>query len=516
VADSLRNLLRLLRLTRILARYGSLDLLNLVGFGSLGRMLARLLPGPPPVITALRRGQRIAAALQELGPAFIKFGQTWSTRADLVGEEIAADLAMLRDRLPAFPVAETRAAIGRSLGRPADELFRSIEEDPIAAASIAQVHRAVTADGREVAVKVLRPGIEAAFRRDIALFLWLARLAERTQPRMRRLRPVDVVRRFAEGTEREMDLTLEAAAASEVRDNFAGDPGYRVPAVDWSLTAPRVLTLERVGGIGIAERDALLAAGVDLEALVGNLLRIFLLQVFRDGFFHGDMHPGNLFVEPSGTIVAVDFGIMGRLDLASRRYLAELMLAFLRRDYWRAAEVHFEAGYVPADQPLDTFAQACRAIGEPVLGRPANEISIARFLAQLLRTADRFKMEAQPQLLLLQKTMVVAEGVARGIDPTVVFWEKAEPVIAEWIRDNLGPLARGVELGRRALQALARIPSLVADTERLVDEARRNGLRLHPDTVRALAERRGVRPIHWPWAALAGAVLLALGYCAAG
>ncbi|MBM3502317.1 MAG: 2-polyprenylphenol 6-hydroxylase [Alphaproteobacteria bacterium] len=514
---SLRHIVRLIRLARILARHGTLDLLGLVGLGALAKALRPILPKPAPAIATLRRGQRIAAALQEMGPAFIKFGQTWSTRADLVGEEVAEDLAMLRDRLPPFPVEETRRAIEQAFSRPVADLFQSIDAVPVAAASIAQVHFAVTSDGREVAIKVLRPAIEQAFRRDIALFAWLARLAERTQPGMRRLRPVDVVKRFSDGTEREMDLTLEAAAASELADNFRDDPLYLVPAVDWSRTATRVLTLERVHGLNIADRPGLIAAGIDLEALVTNLLRVFLLQVFRDGFFHGDMHPGNLLVRDDGALVAVDFGIMGRLDLPSRRYLAELMLAFLRRDYVRAAEIHFEAGYVPADQSLAAFAQACRAMGEPVLGRPANEISIARFLAQLLRTTERFKMETQPQLLLLQKTMVVVEGVARSIEPSVVFWEKAEPVIAEWIRDNLGPVRQAADGARRALAALRRLPGLVDEAEGLLAESRRNGLRLHPETVQALSsQRRPYRSIEVVLAMIAGAALLALGYCAGG
>ncbi|MSO64983.1 MAG: 2-polyprenylphenol 6-hydroxylase [Alphaproteobacteria bacterium] len=496
-------MLRLTHIARVLARYGSADLLNFVGAGPWPARIARFLfPGPSALTARRRRGERIAAALQELGPAFIKLGQTWSTRADLIGEEIAGDLALLRDRLPPFPTAEARAAIEKDLGRPIAELFAHIDDEPLAAASIAQVHSAVTSDGRPVAVKVLRPGIEQAFRHDIDLFLWLAQLAERSQPAMRRLRPVAVIRRFAESTEREMDLTLEAAAASEIRQNFEGDPTYQVPAVDWERTGRRVLTAERMSGINIADRDALVGAGIDLGDVVGHLLRSFMLQVFRDGLFHGDMHPGNLFVDAEGHLIAVDFGIMGRLEFDDRRYLAELMLAFLRRDYWRVAEVHFEAGYVPFDQSLESFAQACRAIGEPVLGRPASQISVARLLAQLLRTTEKFQMETQPQLLLLQKTMLVTEGVARSLDPSVIFWEKAEPVIAQWIRENLGPEARLREALKGPIQVLRRLPPLLAKAESLLHDARRQGLRLHPDTIRALAEHRGRPSPVWrylPW-----------------
>jgi ubiquinone biosynthesis protein len=287
-----------------------------------------------------------------------------------------------------------------------------------------------------------------------------------------------------------MDLSLEAAAASELAQNFEDDDTFVVPEVDWSRTGPRVLTLERVEGVSLGSRDALVDAGVDLDVVVTNLLEGFLHQVFRDGFFHGDMHPGNLFADAAGNILAVDFGIMGRLDLKDRRYLADLMLAFLTRDYWRAAEVHFEAGYVPADQSLDAFAQACRAIGEPVLGKPANEISIARLLAQLLRVTEQFQMETQTQLLLLQKTMVVAEGVARSLDPEIVFWEKAQPVIEEWMAGHMGPAARVRDSVSSSFRVLRQLPGVVESAQSLVNQIAEDGLRLHPDTVREIAHEQ--------------------------
>lgn len=481
---AVRNLVRLVGIARILGRYRALFLLRVVGMGALEPAL-RIFFWPRRDTRTMRPGERIAAALQDLGPAFIKFGQTWSTRPDLIGPDIAADLATLRDRLPPFPTAQAIATIEKELDKPLAAVFQAFGE-PVAAASIAQVHYATTAEGREVAVKVLRPGIEQRFQRDIDLFFWLAGLAESAAPSMRRLRPVAVVQKFADGTAIEMDLTLEAAAADEVAENFTGDPTYQVPAVDWERTSQRVLTLQRIAGISVGDRDAIAAAGIDPQVVVRNLLWGFLHQVFRDGFFHGDMHPGNLFVDAEGNILAVDFGIMGRLDLQTRRYLADLMLAFLTRDYRRAAEVHFEAGYVPSDKSLDAFAQACRAIGEPVLGRPAHEVSIARLLGQLLRTTETFAMETQPQLLLLQKTMVVAEGVARSLDANVVFWELAQPVIEEWMWDNMGPAARLRDSLTKGAELARRLPEVVATAERVLVQAQERGLRLHDDTLRAI------------------------------
>ena len=356
-------------------------------------------------------------ALQELGPSFVKFGQSLSTRADLVGEDLAADLAELQDHLPPFPSHQARDIIAREFDLPIEELYSEFDDEAIAAASIAQVHYAVTAEGRHVAVKILRPGVEQAFQRDLDLFYWFAEIMERLQPAFRRLRPVDIVRTFNETVDLEMDLRLEAAAASELAEQFENDPNYRVPEIDWQRTQRQVLTAERIHGIPIDDRESLIDAGHDLEEIAGKVLVIFLKQVFRDGFFHADMHAGNLFVDENGNIVAVDFGIMGRLDRESRRFVAELLLAFLVGDYRRAAEVHFEAGYVPAHESVEAFTQACRSIGEPHtrqagqrdLGGPAS--------AQLFRITETFAMPTQPQLLLLQKTMMMVEGACRRLAP---------------------------------------------------------------------------------------------------
>ena len=284
----------------------------------------------------------------------------------------------MQDRLPPFSGQQARALIEAEFEQPLPNLFRSFDDTAVAAASIAQVHFAVTTDGREVAVKVLRPGIARAFARDIDLFLWLARLTERTQPSLRRLKPVEVVETLAQSVELEMDLRFEAAAASELAENFAGDPSFRVPRIDWLRTGRTVLTTERIAGIRVDDRETLLAAGHSIDDLLSNAAGAFFKQVFRDGFFHADLHPGNMFVDRDGALAVVDFGIMGRLDRQTRYYLADMLLGFLSGDYRRVAEVHFDAGYVPRRRSIDAFTQACRSIGEPILGRPLNEISIAR------------------------------------------------------------------------------------------------------------------------------------------
>ena len=507
---ALRNLARLLAIARILARHDALFPLELLGLGPLVPAIARLVsrrgvPGRP--------GERLSVALNELGPSFIKLGQALSTRPDLIGAAMADDLANLQDRLPPFPGSQARAMIEAAFGAPLDELYESFDDDPVAAASIAQVHLATTVEGVPVAVKVLRPGVEQAFARDLDLIYWLAELIERTQPAWRRLKPVEVVRTIAASVAIEMDLRLEAAAASELAENLADDDGFRVPAVDWRRTAERVLTLERIAGIPIDEREALIAAGHDLGAIVEKASRAFFNQTFRDGFFHADLHPGNLFVDADGDIVAVDFGIMGRLSKETRRYLAEMLLGFLIGNYGRVADVHFEAGYVPAHQSRDAFVQACRAIGEPILGRPLSEISPARLLGQLFRVTETFEMATQPQLLLLQKTMMLAEGLSRRLDPEANIWVLAQPPIEDWARDNLGPEARIADATAEAIATVQRLPKLVKDAEATLADLAEGGLKLHPETVRALggnAGRRGGRPLFWAGLIALAAIFLAL------
>jgi ubiquinone biosynthesis protein len=496
-----RNLARLVGIARTLARYDALEGLEALGVMPALTWSLRRLGRPRRDMAGKRLGERLAAAAQALGPSFIKLGQALSTRADLLGEECAGDLVRLRDRLPPFPGSQARDIVARELGHEIDELFESFDEEPVAAASIAQVHFAVTSDGREVAVKVLRPDIEKAFTRDLELLFWLARLIERTQPKWHRLRPVAAVQVFADVVAVEMDLRLEGAAAAELAENFADDPGYRVPAVDWPRTARRVLTTERVHGIPIDRRDALIAAGHDLDAVLEIAARTTFNQVFRDGFFHGDPHPGNVFVDADGRINVVDFGIMGRLDRDTRRYLAEMLLGFLTGDYARVAEVHFRAGYVPADKSVGAFTQACRSIGEPIMGLSAGEISVARLLAQLFQITETFGMATQPHLLLLQKVLMVSEGVGRGLNPDANMWQLARPLIEDWAAQTMGPEARVLAAAEAAIDTAQRLPRLLARGERMLDHLAA-GQAPNPGNPRRPA------PGPWAWPLLIGAALL--------
>ncbi len=441
-------------------------------------------------------GRRLAAALTRLGPSYIKLGQVLATRSDMVGPHVARGLSDLHDRMGPFPDRVARAAIESAFGVPARSLFSEFGP-PIAAASIAQVHKAaVQEDGqrREVAVKILRPGIERRFRHDLDSFYTGARLAERLRPSLRRLRPVDLVRTLDESMQSELDLRIEAAAAEEMARNTQGDEDFRVPKIDWARTSRRIMTSEWIEGIPLNDLERLHACGHDLSALARSVLQSFLRHAVRDGLFHADMHPGNLFADTKGRLVAVDFGIMGRLDRSTRRFMADTLYGFITRDYDRIADVHFEQGYVPASQSRHAFSQALRAIGEPIWGRPAEEMSIARLLTQLFDTTRQFNMVMQPSLVLLQKTMVVSEGVARSLDPKISIWTTAKPVMEQWMTEELGPQARLRDAAASA-QILARLaakaPDMLGDLERasqmLHDMAGGDGLRLHADTVEALS-----------------------------
>jgi len=525
---SLRTLGRILRIARTLRRYDILEPLESTPFAPSALRLLRIFPVEHK---EGRLGQRLAQALTELGPSFIKFGQVLSTRADLLGDDVALDLADLQDRLPPFSTAEAKATIERELGRPVAELFASFEEQPVSAASIAQVHFAVlhpessepageeegtgegeTEEGEAVAVKVLRPGIESAFEQDLELFRWLAELVERTQPRLRRFRPREVVEVFEDTVRIEMDLRLEAAALSEMAENFADDMTYRVPPVAWPQTSRRVLTMGRVAGTPMDDRDALLAEGHDLEAVLSKAAAIFFKQVFRDGFFHGDQHPGNMSVDSEGNILAVDFGIMGRLDYETRCHLADMLLATLERDYHGLAATYVKAGYLPAEANHATFAQALRSVCEPIAGRPLNEISFARLLGQLLQLTESYEMPVQPQLLLLQKNMLIAEGVSRKLDPGLNIWSLARPLIEDWIRDNRGPEARLRGGAQSLLASLERLPTTVSNLEKASTSLSKGEIRLSDDSVQALrsGNGRGV-PLKWlAWGAAAVVVLALL------
>ncbi len=405
-------------------------------------------------------------ALTALGPAYIKFGQILSTRPDVVGDELAAQLRVLQDKLPPFPVRAAKEEVERELKLPVDAIFSSFSE-AVAAASIAQVHRARLAEtGEEVAVKVLRPGIERAFQRDIDAFYFAARMIEILSPASRRLRPLDVIRHFEGVVLGELDLRLESSAASEYAANTRGDDGFRLPEIKWHLSARRVMTQGWAEGIGAGDLAALDAAGHDRSRLAARVLQLFLQHALRDGYFHADMHQGNLKVAPNGDIIAYDFGIMGHIDEYTRRVYAQILFGFIRRDYRRVAEVHFEAGYVPPNRDVDEFARALRAVGEPIFGMDASRISMGRVLAYLFEVTERFGMETRTELILLQRTMVVVEGVARSLDPRINIWDVAHPIVEDYIKQSIGPRALIRDLSR-TIEVLGRfgpkLPEIAED-----------------------------------------------------
>ncbi|MBA3576500.1 MAG: 2-polyprenylphenol 6-hydroxylase [Sphingomonas sp.] len=449
---------RLLKWGRTLARHGALTGIERD-------------PLTPPQIRRITRIARFgartparpdyAAALLDIGPPAIKLGQTLSTRPDLVGTEAADNLTRLQDDLPPAPFPLIRKAIEDAFGAPLETLFASFDPVPVGAASIAQVHRAVTPDGRDVAVKVLRPGIEEEFARAIETYEWAAAQVEAMGPEQARLRPRLVVAQFRQWSARELDLQREAASASELKENMTAEPGFYVPEIDWRRTARRVLTLEWLPGIKLNDRDRLVAQGHDCKALAATMVRAFLRQAIVDGFFHADIHHGNLFALPDGRVAAIDFGIMGRVDRQARVWLAEILYGLITGNYRRVAEIHFEAQYVPGHHSVDEFATALRAAGEPIRGLPVKDISVGRMLESLFAITRDFDMPTQPHLLLLQKTMVMNEGVATRLDPDINMWETAEPFLSEWMRGELGPEAYYADRIVETVRAVKKIPELI-------------------------------------------------------
>lgn len=509
----IRHFARLAGIARTLARHDALFPLELLeGMPFLKRSLHLLgLISRRKADEEGTPGERLTLALQSLGPSFIKMGQGMATRPDLIGEQVADDLTALQDRLPPFSGAEARRTIESELGAPVEALFSDFDDQPIAAASIAQVHRATTSDGRAVAVKVLRPKIEQAFESDLKTFFWAAHLIERNVPEAKRLKPVEVITSMAETIALEMDLRMEAAAASELRENTMEDAGFRVPEIDWPRTGKRVMTSEWIDGIPINNHAEIVAAGHDTKMLAAHLIRNLLLQVMRDGFFHADLHQGNLFIDEDSNIVAVDFGIMGRLDRPARRYLAETLRGFHTGDFRRIAEVHFEAGYVPRHKSVASFAQALRAIGEPIAGRPVKDISFGKLLAQLFQTTSNFEMETQPDLLLLQKSMVMLEGLSLQMDPDINMWDVSPPIIKAWAASNMGVDARAREGIEAALSLVRYLPLLAREAEKRIESFGQSGVKLDPETVRTLAEAdRRPRRIQNILLATIAALLLAL------
>ena len=418
------------------------------------------------------RAIRLRRALEALGPIFVKFGQVLSTRRDLLPLDIADELARLQDQVPPFAADLAAAEIEKGIGRKIDEVFAEFSAEPVASASVAQVHLARLRNGPEVAVKVLRPGVEAAIAKDVALLETAAGLVERLWADGRRLKPRQVVAEFARHLEDEMDLLREAANASQLRRNFEGSPLLAVPQVHWDWCSQRVMVMERMHGTPVSQVDALRAKGVDIPRLARAGVEIFFTQVFRDGFFHADMHPGNIFVADDGKYVALDFGIMGTLTEADKNYLAQNFLAFFNRDYRRVAQAHLDAGWVPAGTRVDEFETAIRAVCEPVFARPLKEISFGRLLLRLFQTSRRFGVEIQPQLALLQKTLLNIEGLGRELDPDLDLWQTAKPFLERWMDEQLGWRGLVRTLRQEAPTWAAMLPQLPRLLHRLLAEDR--------------------------------------------
>ncbi|APG48905.1 2-polyprenylphenol 6-hydroxylase [Phaeobacter porticola] len=484
------NIIRLIRTGATFERTGAMNVvLDAFEAPKPLRILARTLgwpfkwlgyKGDPTMPPATR-------ALTALGPAYIKFGQVLSTRPDVVGDDLAVQLRVLQDKLPPFSRAEAMTQVEQELGQSVDQIYSEFSE-PIAAASIAQVHRArLRESDQEVAVKVLRPGIERAFRKDVDAFYFAARIADLFAPGARRLKPMDVIKHFDGVVQGELDLRLESAAASEFAANTKDDEGFQLPQILWNHSARRVMTLGWADGLPLGDNAALDAAGHDRTALAERVLSLFLRHALRDGYFHADMHQGNLKVAANGDIIAYDFGIMGHIDEYTRRVYAEILFGFIKRDYKRVAEVHFEAGYVPADRDVDEFARALRAVGEPIFGMDATHISMGRLLNYLFEVTERFGMETRTELILLQRTMVVVEGVARSLDPHINIWNSAHPVVEDYIKKSIGPRAVVSDLMSTA-KVMARfgprLPALVEQA--LIAQTHQN-------------DERGRRPTRSAW-----------------
>ncbi len=497
------HIFRLLSWGRTLARHGAL----------------RGIEADPNTPTQVRRLMRVArfgtvqprvpdyaSAFRAIGPAAIKLGQTLATRPDLVGEEAARNLLSLQDSLPPVPYAAIETQIEASFQRPISDMFASIDPEPVGAASIAQVHKGVTTEGRVVAIKVLRPGIREQFASDIATYEWAAAHLEALGGEASRLRPRLTIANFKRWTNRELDLRREAASASELAGNMCGVADYAIPEIDWDRTCGKVLTIEWIDGIKISNVEALKAAGHDLPDLARRLVLAFLTQAISSGFFHADMHQGNLFVRADGTIVAIDFGIMGRIDVRARQWLAEILYGLTTGNYRRVAEIHFEAQYVPSYHSVDEFATALRAVGEPMRGKPVSELSVGAMLDGLFAITRDFDMQTQPHLLLLQKTMVMVEGIATQLDPSINMWDVSAPFVRDWIRDELGPEAAIADRIKQDTETLLRVPALIRRLEEMYPP--KGGAPESPPLpdIELLWERR-IRPERrWPGYLAAGVV----------
>lgn len=461
---------RLLRILHIAGRYRLQEFIDSERLPAVPRTLLRLSPWRAGRGPDLGRGERLRRALEELGPVFIKFGQLLSTRRDLLPPDIADELAKLQDKVPPFDEAQAAAIIETALGQPVNTLFARFEELPMASASVAQVHGATLHGGEDVVVKVLRPDIKPVIRQDLALMYTLARLVQRYLPDGRRLRPVEVVADYELTIFDELDLRREAANASQLRRNFEGSNLVYVPQIYWDYTRSNVMVSERIQGIPVTDVDTLEARGTDLKLLAERGVEIFFTQVFRDNFFHADMHPGNIFVDASDPAdpryIAVDCAIVGSLSEADQYYLARNLLAVFRRDYREVAELHVECGWVPASTRVQDFESAMRAVCEPVFERPISEISFGQLLIYLFSTARRFDMEVQPSLVLLQKTLLNIEGLGRQLYPQLNLWDTAQPYLERWVQERYSPQSVFKRLQRHLpswLEQLPQVPDAVLD-----------------------------------------------------
>lgn len=470
------QLLRLLHINLVLVRHGLDDIILATHLFRPIRFLRYCLPWHWMRTPDRLRGERIRLALEDLGPIFVKFGQMLSTRRDLLPDDIALELAKLQDRVPPFPGPQAQAIVEKAYGQPLATLFSEFNAQPLASASIAQVHTARLLDGRQVVVKVVRPNIEKIIRRDVNLLYIIAELAERYWREGRRLRPRAVVAEYEKTIFDELDLVREAANASQLRRNFAGSRILYIPEVYWPYTRRNVLVMERIQGIPIGAIDELRHRGIDMKKLSERGVEIFFTQVFRDSFFHADMHPGNIFVDAGDPqdprYIAIDFGIIGTLSPNDQHYLAENFLAFFHRDYRRVAELHIESGWVPEDTRVDEFESAIRSVAEPIFDRPLKDISFGGFLLTLFQTARRFNMEVQPQLVLLQKTLLNIEGLGRQLDPDLDLWKTAKPFLENWMQERMGPKAFVNKLKTnfpRWAERLPELPNLLQDLLRQAD-----------------------------------------------
>ena len=512
----MRNLVRLLQINRVLVNHGLDDIVQAAHLFRPLRLIARLSPASWGAKKQGPRGERIRLALQELGPIFVKFGQALSTRRDLLPLDIADELAMLQDRVPPFPSSVAKAMAEKAYGQSLDDVFDRFDDEPLAAASIAQVHKATLKSGEEVIVKILRPGVEAQIRQDLDVLHALARLAQRHWPEARRLRPVDVVNEYEKTVIDELDMMREAANAAQLKRNFADSDKLYVPEIFWKYCRPDILVMERISGVPISDMDTLNAAGTDMRKLAENGVEIFFTQVFKHNFFHADMHPGNIFVDISDPsqprYIAVDFGIVGTLSSRDQHYLAENFLAFFERDYYRVAKLHVDSGWVPPETRIDEFESAIRTVCEPIFNKPLKDISFGQVLLGLFRTARRFNMEIQPQLVLLQKTLLNIEGLGRQLYPDLDLWKTAHPILRGWVEERVSGkyiLQRLREQLPELGESLQSVPELARNLIEQLADGRFNLQVTVPEIEKLRAEQMAGRKQQWR--AIAGASILVSG-----